>query len=88
MSSGLDVGLIMFPLTEFGGYAEEPAYAFANPLAIEFGFWGFLMACVIFPGEAWSWYGDKFATIYGTPTTMSALSFNILMAFAGGIIGP
>ena len=51
------------------------------------GFWGFLMACVIFPGEAWSWYGDKFATIYGTPTTMSALSFNILMAFAGGIIG-
>ncbi|WP_170564274.1 BCCT family transporter [Ruegeria atlantica] len=42
-TSGLDVGLIMFPLTEFGGYAEEPAYAFANPLAIEFGFWGFLI---------------------------------------------
>jgi len=42
-TSGLDVGLIMFPLTEFGGYAENPAYAFANPLAIEFGFWGFLI---------------------------------------------
>ncbi len=42
-TSGLDVGLIMFPLTEFGGYAEEPAYAFANPLAIEFGFWGFMI---------------------------------------------
>lgn len=42
-TSGLDVGLIMFPLTEFGGYAEEPVYAFANPLAIEFGFWGFLI---------------------------------------------
>ncbi|MCR9141844.1 MAG: BCCT family transporter [bacterium] len=42
-TSGLDVGLIMFPLTEFGGYAEEPAYAFTNPLAIEFGFWGFLI---------------------------------------------
>ncbi|MEQ8898090.1 MAG: BCCT family transporter [Roseovarius sp.] len=42
-TSGLDVGLIMFPLTEFGGYAEEPAYAFANPLAVEFGFWGFLI---------------------------------------------
>ncbi len=42
-TSGLDVGLIMFPLTEFGGYAEDPAYAFANPLAIEFGFWGFLI---------------------------------------------
>ncbi len=42
-TSGLDVGLIMFPLTEFGGYAEDPAYAFANPLAVEFGFWGFLI---------------------------------------------
>ena len=51
------------------------------------GFWGFLMACVIVPGEAWSWYGDKFATIYGTPITLSALAFNILMAFGGGIIG-
>ena len=30
------------------------------------GFWGFLMACVIVPGEAWSWFGDKFATIYGS----------------------
>ena len=47
----------------------------------------FLMACVIVPGEAWSWYGDKMSTIYGTPITLSALSFNILMAVAGGIIG-
>jgi ammonia channel protein AmtB len=51
------------------------------------GFWGFLMACVIVPGEAWSWFGDKPSTIYGTPITLSALSFNILMAVAGGIIG-
>ena len=51
------------------------------------GFWGFLMACVIVPGEAWSWYGDKFATIYGTPITLSALAFNILMGMAGGTIG-
>ena len=51
------------------------------------GFWGFLMACVIIPGEAWSWYGDKLATIYGTPITLSALAFNILMAMAGGAIG-
>jgi choline-glycine betaine transporter len=45
-TSGLDVGLIMFPLTEFGGYgnvAENPEYGFANPLAIEFGFWAFLI---------------------------------------------
>jgi len=51
------------------------------------GFWGFLMACVIVPGEAWSWFPDKWATIYGTPVTLSSLSFNILMGFAGGIIG-
>jgi Amt family ammonium transporter len=42
---------------------------------------------VIVPGEAWSWFADKPSTIYGTPITLSALSFNILMAIAGGIIG-
>ncbi len=56
-------------------------------MTIIVGFWGFLMACLIFPGEAWSWSTAEFTTIYGTPTTLSALSFNILMAFAGGIIG-
>ncbi|MGK0305956.1 MAG: choline-glycine betaine transporter [Gammaproteobacteria bacterium] len=45
-TSGLDVGLIMFPLTEFAGYgdiATNPEYAFTNPLAIEFGYWAFLI---------------------------------------------
>ena len=42
-TSGLDVGLIMFPLTEFPTYASESQYQFTNPLAIEFGFWGFLV---------------------------------------------
>ncbi len=46
-TSGLDVGLIMFPLAfDFPLYAnteENPAYAFTNPLAFEFGFWGFLI---------------------------------------------
>jgi glycine betaine transporter len=42
-TSGLDVGLIMFPLADFQVYASDPAYGFANPLAIEFGFWGFLV---------------------------------------------
>ena len=36
------------------------------------GFWGFLMACLIVGGEAWSWAAG-FTTIYGTPTTMSAM---------------
>jgi glycine betaine transporter len=42
-TSGLDVGLIMFPLVEFPVYASEEQYSFANPLAIEFGFWGFMV---------------------------------------------
>ncbi len=42
-TSGLDVGLIMFPLTEFPIYEQDAAYGFANPLAVEFGFWGFLV---------------------------------------------
>jgi glycine betaine transporter len=42
-TSGLDVGLIMFPLTEFPVYEQDPAYSFTNPLAVEFGFWGFLV---------------------------------------------
>ena len=42
-TSGLDVGLIIFPLTEFPVYETEAVYGFANPLAIEFGFWGFFI---------------------------------------------
>ena len=42
-TSGLDVGLIMLPLTEFPVYESEAAYGFTNALAIEFGFWGFLV---------------------------------------------
>jgi ammonia channel protein AmtB len=51
------------------------------------GFFGFLMACAIYPGEVWSWSATQFATIYGTPMTLSAMTFNILMGFGGGIIG-
>ncbi|MCP4929377.1 MAG: ammonium transporter, partial [Gammaproteobacteria bacterium] len=51
------------------------------------GFFGFLMACIILPGEGWSWYADKATTIYGTPMTLAALGFNVPLAAAGGIIG-
>lgn len=50
-TSGLDVGLIMFPLTEFPEYSDlikNPEYAFSNPMAIEFGFWGFLVWSLYF----------------------------------------
>ncbi len=42
-TSGLDVGLIMFPLVDFELFSTEAIYEFSNPLAIEFGFWGFLV---------------------------------------------
>ncbi len=42
-TSGLDVGLIMFPLIDFQTYATEIDYSFASPLVIEFGFWGGLV---------------------------------------------
>ena len=47
-TSGLDVGLIMFPLTEFPVYAEEEVYGFTNPLAMAFGAWGFLVWALYF----------------------------------------
>ena len=67
--------------------AHNMPFTVTGLMLIIVGFWGFLMACVIVPGEAWSWYGDKMSTIYGTPITLGALSFNILMGIAGGIIG-
>lgn len=67
--------------------AHNLPFTLTGLMLIIVGFWGFLMACVIVPGEAWSWFADKGATIYGTPMTLSSLAFNILMGFAGGIIG-
>lgn len=67
--------------------AHNMPFTITGLMLIIVGFWGFLMACVIVPGEAWSWYGDKWANIYGTPVTLSAIAFNILMGFSGGIIG-
>lgn len=45
------------------------------------GFFGFLGGCMIYNGAA------QWTTIFGTPVTLSAVSFNTLMAFSGGIIG-
>ena len=47
-TSGLDVGLIMFPLTEFPIYETEAAYQFAHPVAVMFGCWGFLVWSLYF----------------------------------------
>jgi ammonia channel protein AmtB len=55
-------------------------------MLIVVGFWGFLMACLVVGGESWSWSAN-YTTIYGTPTNLGALTFNILMGVAGGIIG-
>jgi len=47
-TSGLDVGLIMFPLVEFPVYSAEEPYQFTNPLAFMFGTWGFLIWSMYF----------------------------------------
>lgn len=56
-------------------------------MLIVVGFFGFLGACVIFPGTPVSFHGEMWTNIYGQPTTLSAICFNTLMAVAGGIIG-
>ncbi|KMW57777.1 Ammonium transporter [Candidatus Rhodobacter oscarellae] len=69
---------------DIGGH--NMPFTITGLMLIIVGFWGFLMACVVPGGESWSW-GHNFATIYGTPTNLGALAFNILMSIAGGIIG-
>ncbi|MEM7177534.1 MAG: ammonium transporter [Pseudomonadota bacterium] len=45
------------------------------------GFFGFLGGCIIYNGTG------QWTTIFGNPTTLSAVAFNTIMAFGGGIIG-
>lgn len=50
-------------------------------MMIVVGFFGFLGGCIIYmPGAQW-------VSIFGNETTLSAISFNTLMAISGGIIG-
>ena len=53
----------------------------AGLMIIIIGFVGFMGACLIYNGTG------QWANIYGGPMTLSAFSFNLLMSFAGGIIG-
>ena len=48
-TSGLDVGLLMFPMVDFEIFASEPDYAFANPLALGVWFLGFSGMGLLFP---------------------------------------
>lgn len=56
-------------------------------MLIVVGFFGFLGACLIFPGTPVSFTETEWTNIYGGATTLSAFCFNTLMAVAGGIIG-
>lgn len=47
-TAGLDMGLVMLPLTEFPVYAGDEVYGFTNPLAVEFGMWGPLVWLMYF----------------------------------------
>lgn len=44
------------------------------------GFFGFLGGCIIYAGNG------QWTTIFGNPATLSAVAFNTLMCFSGGII--
>lgn len=56
-------------------------------MLIVVGFFGFLGACLIFPGTPVSFNATEWTNIYGGATTLSAFTFNTLMSVAGGIIG-
>ena len=47
-TAGLDMGLVMLPLTEFPVYESDAAFGFTNALAIEFGMWGPLVWLMYF----------------------------------------
>ncbi|MCC5965148.1 MAG: BCCT family transporter [Natronohydrobacter sp.] len=47
-TAGLDMGLVMLPLSEFPVYEGDPVYDFSNALAIEFGMWGPLVWLMYF----------------------------------------
>ena len=55
-------------------------------MAIIVGFFGFLGGCIIYNTDG-ALEVSQWITIYGTPATLSAIAFNTLMSFAGGIIG-
>lgn len=49
-------------------------------MLIFIGFFGFLMGCVVYTNTG-------YFSIFGNPTTLSAVAFSTLMGLAGGIIG-
>ena len=64
-------------------------FSFVGLLMIIVGFFGFLGACLIWPGlpaldmqEVTTW-----TQIYGAPATLSSFAYNTLMGLAGGMIG-
>jgi ammonium transporter, Amt family len=55
-------------------------FAIFGLMLIIVGFFGFLGGCIIYNGSG------QWTTIFGNPATLSAVAFNTLMGFSGGII--
>ena len=55
-------------------------FAITGLMLIIVGFFGFLGGCIIYNGTG------QWTTIFGNPATLSAVAFNTLMCFSGGII--
>ena len=66
---------------------HNPWFAVIGLFIIYTGFWGFYAACNA-PILDLSGDGTLFSatSIYGTPTTLSAITFNFLMSLAGGLM--
>jgi|TARA_B110000971_G_C19992568_1_gene492667 ammonia channel protein AmtB len=69
--------------------AHDLRFSFIGLMMIIMGFFGFLGACLIWPGlgglgmqEVTTW-----TQIYGAPATLSSFVYNTLMGLAGGMIG-
>jgi ammonia channel protein AmtB len=63
---------------------NNPWFAVIGLFIIYTGFWGFYAACNLPIGNVngvWT-----ATTIYGTPTTLSTITFNFLMSLAGGML--
>ncbi|MDB3863818.1 ammonium transporter [Alphaproteobacteria bacterium] len=62
-------------------------FSFVGLLMIIVGFFGFLGACLIWPGIAGYEGVYTWTTIYFVPATMSSFAYNTLMGLGGGMIG-
>lgn len=81
-TAGLDMGLVMLPLTEFPTYAADTAYGFASPLAIEFGMWGPLVWLMYFLSTFYFVILEPRLQVFAIPSVKWAYNLTIIATCA------